>query len=547
MVKPFLSPSIMPEPIVLPSNYYLSNFLTLIHHALDMYPDLLSGAEMQWLEDFDHLSTQAQCLMVRLLSRKGEWFRSDKLKYEEIDDVQASLNELEMSKFIALNPDISNSTLATHLLTKPEVIELFSITNKQAKKEVIIKALAPDFFSQYGALGFLIIKLESPQVIDVLLALFFANTHQDLSQFVLDELGLHQFEHYPLSHERRFFSSRNQLDKLLALSQTQKSYQDGDRQCVDTLINHLEQLAVPIQHHYIERKRQHLINDIARDLERRDEFDLAIHWFEQTSLPPSRERRARIFDKQNKIGEMSDVVTSILDTPHNIAELEVGNKLYQRLQRLKGERIQRVKKPVFTEHHLSLDLSQQRVELMVKTHFEQNGYEVFYSENILLNGLFGLAFWDVIFSPVEGAFLNRYQYRPLDLYHHDFALKRQVLIDNVFARLEKDGFSHLRQIYRDKVGISNPFVVWNIFTPQLLEYATTYMPRSLLCQLFRIMLRDLKCYRNGLPDLVLFKNGKFEWMEVKGPGDRLQDNQWRWIYEFKKLNVPFSVCYVTAA
>jgi hypothetical protein len=60
------------------------------------------------------------------------------------------------------------------------------------------------------------------------------------------------------------------------------------------------------------------------------------------------------------------------------------------------------------------------------------------------------------------------------------------------------------------------------------------------------MLSDLKIYRNGMPDLILFKDGEFEWVEVKGPGDKLQDNQWRWISHFKRLKVPFSVAYVTA-
>ncbi|TOP05084.1 hypothetical protein CGH26_21855, partial [Vibrio parahaemolyticus] len=57
---------------------------------------------------------------------------------------------------------------------------------------------------------------------------------------------------------------------------------------------------------------------------------------------------------------------------------------------------------------------------------------------------------------------------------------------------------------------------------------------------------DLKLYRNGMPDLIAFRDNEFEWIEVKGPGDKLQDNQWRWIKEFSRLNVPFVVCYVTA-
>lgn len=68
----------------------------------------------------------------------------------------------------------------------------------------------------------------------------------------------------------------------------------------------------------------------------------------------------------------------------------------------------------------------------------------------------------------------------------------------------------------------------------------------MLVDLFSVQLRDLKLYRNGMPDLIAFKGDQFEWIEVKGPGDKLQDNQWRWNKEFNRLKVPFSVCYVTA-
>lgn len=66
-------------------------------------------------------------------------------------------------------------------------------------------------FDQFDLLEFSVIRLNAAHMIDVLLTLFFANTHQDLSQFVLDDLGLHQFEHYQLSKERRFLIRESKL------------------------------------------------------------------------------------------------------------------------------------------------------------------------------------------------------------------------------------------------------------------------------------------------------------------------------------------------
>ncbi len=74
--------------------YYLDNFNRLIEHAQTLYPDLLSDDECRWLSEYTRLSEPSQCLMVRLLSRKGRWFRSDKLNYVEISDLNTALQEL---------------------------------------------------------------------------------------------------------------------------------------------------------------------------------------------------------------------------------------------------------------------------------------------------------------------------------------------------------------------------------------------------------------------------------------------------------------------
>ena len=39
------------------------------------------------------------------------------------------------------------------------------------------------------------------------------------------------------------------------------------------------------------------------------------------------------------------------------------------------------------------------------------------------------------------------------------------------------------------------------------------------------MLADLRNNCSGFPDLILFRDGQYELVEVKGPGDRLQINQ----------------------
>lgn len=111
--------------------------------------------------------------------------------------------------------------------------------------------------------------------------------------------------------------------------------------------------------------------------------------------------------------------------------------------------------------------------------------------------------------------------------------------------LQGRDWSALLTTYREKYATNNAFVQWSLLDETLLSLALNTIPTPTLIALFRILLSDLKLYRNGQPDLIAFKEGQYQWIEVKGPGDKLQDNQWRWIEHFTRLEVPFSVCYVT--
>ncbi|ENF8747285.1 VRR-NUC domain-containing protein [Vibrio fluvialis] len=534
----------MPPLPTLPDDYYLTNFRKLTSHALEWYGDLLTDEERRWLADFDRLSHGGQCLLVRLLSRRGNWFRSDKAEYKEIGDQQQALSELAALGFITLNPDADISTLAEKLLTKAEILALFPTLPKQSRKEALLTQLSQQIIAKKIELPFSVIYLNQGEMIELLLVLFFANTHQDFSQFVLDDLGLNNFERYQLSRERRFFQHREQVEVLRKLTHIQSLYDLCPKPTPTELDEWQRLLPEPCEHPYIERKRQHLMNQLARDYERHQAFAPALMLYRQTQVLPTRERQARILDKQQQIDAMRDIVTEMLDAPLNHSELEVAQKLNQRVLRLQGQKVPRTIKPVHKTLHLELDLSQQRVELAVKSHFEQLGYQVYYLENQFLNTLFGLTFWDAIFAPVEGAFINRYQHRPLDLYHDDFVLKRQSYIESAIAEIMNDGVKPLRLRWQNKFSIANPFVFWTDCDESLFELTEQSFPRALLIDLFKVQLSDLKLYRNGMPDLILFKDGEFEWVEVKGPGDKLQDNQWRWIDQFSRLNVPFSVCYV---
>ncbi|MEP4523039.1 MAG: VRR-NUC domain-containing protein, partial [Alloalcanivorax venustensis] len=63
---------------------------------------------------------------------------------------------------------------------------------------------------------------------------------------------------------------------------------------------------------------------------------------------------------------------------------------------------------------------------------------------------------------------------------------------------------------------------------------------------FERLLADIAANRAGLPDLIQFWPAQrcYRMVEVKGPGDRLQDNQRRWLEFFIARDLPVAVCQV---
>ena len=80
-------------------------------------------------------------------------------------------------------------------------------------------------------------------------------------------------------------------------------------------------------------------------------------------------------------------------------------------------------------------------------------------------------------------------------------------------------------------GLQSPFVSWDALSEPLLALALDCVPAAHLKRVFERLLSDVKTNRSGLPDLIRFwpAEKRYELVEVKGPGDKLQDNQIRWL------------------
>ncbi len=83
---------------------------------------------------------------------------------------------------------------------------------------------------------------------------------------------------------------------------------------------------------------------------------------------------------------------------------------------------------------------------------------------------------------------------------------------------------------------------------ELLQKALSVIPAQHLKLIFQRMLDDLRHHTSGLPDLIAFdissEGTRYQMIEVKGPNDRLQDNQVRWFEFFAHYGIPTQVLHV---
>ncbi|CAK5281849.1 unnamed protein product [Mycena citricolor] len=170
------------------------------------------------------------------------------------------------------------------------------------------------------------------------------------------------------------------------------------------------------------------------------------------------------------------------------------------------------------------------VETCALEDYELRGYKGFHSETQVLTTVFGLLFWDVLFAPVPGAFETPWQMGPLDIAEDSFYHARQQLIDlrlddirNGKARsiLEEVDIRH-RENKTCCVGVG-----WEMCSREDLVEIVECLGGEVLALICKLFCEDYGGRSSGVPDLIVWNAEEKECMfvEVKGPGDTLQENQ----------------------
>ena len=537
--------------IELPLDYYHQNFCQLLHVVQQRYTDLLNEQEHRFLTQFSAASTAAQCLYVRLSGRSKSLFRLSKLQYAEIPDLLHAAQELETLNLLSINPSLATEQLLP-LFTKPELVQQFktagsSKMSRRALDEYLIEHAESADVESLTHLDTVLAVLQEEHL-PVFKLCFFGNLYQDLTEFVLRDLAIYQFEAYSLDTESRQFSDRAQLEQHLLYYACSSLSEEAVANGPESMLALSQALPTPNTDDLsLQRRVSRLRNNLARDLERQKEPELALQLYAQSDSPPARERSARIKMSAGDIDESLALCREIRLNPSDEAEAVFAQQFAQRHAKRHGRDW-----PVFEQHKaqvIKFQLEQtDSVELDTATQLAQDG-ECHFVENTLFSSVLGLALWPAVFAPIKGAFSHPFQARPHDFHHSDFVPLRADIIQPALELQLTDPAAFKEQIvkrFNHKHGTANPLVYWSTLDEQLLDKALEEIPAAHWQVIFQRLLSDLRNHRNGLPDLIYFPSGGgYELVEVKGPGDRLQDNQKRWMQFFQQHDIPHWVAQVS--
>jgi len=532
--------------------YYLENFETVVSWVLSRHRDLLLAAEIDILEAFPTLPLTARALLVRMIMRKGNVFRASKLCYDETGPVETAVRALLVRGWVEQDTLVDLTQLFA-LLTKTELVAAFAehlpASGRKLDWLANLQPLYPApkrFSAWYTASDDKMYTLLLMPLCDRLRLMYFGNLHQDWSEFILRDLGILKYERVEFSEASRAFHTRSEIDIYLQLHYCRERLEADEP--VSPIVDEL--LRIETANTWIARRRAKLLFRIGQHHERNNDLELALAIYSQALYPRARARCIRVLERLHRFDQALSVCEEAIRHPHNDEEIQLLQRMLPRLQRHMGMRMARRQIGL---SHTRIELvfpqptSPYTVERLVQDQLQQDNAPVHFVENSLINSLFGLLCWEAIFAPLPGAFFHPFQEGPADLLSAEFYSARATFIDALLAQLETGEYlGTIRANYQVKHGLQSPFVYWSLLDDILLEQALACLPPTHLRKLFERLLADLNSNRSGLPDLIQLwpYERRYRMIEVKGPGDRLQDNQVRWLDFCAQRGIPVSVCYV---
>jgi DNA polymerase-3 subunit epsilon len=511
----------------LPVYYYHDHFVEMLAFVSATYGSILTDEHEAFVARFQHLSKNAQCLLIRMVNRRGAVFNRSLFKYVEISDLERAVDDLLACGQARLLKEEDYSAFVACL---PKDVLIFA-AKAAGRTDVRVswpKAKLADYFlaqvpfqvaaEHCGAAKF--IALDNVRPLEFLLYLYFGKSETDLKNFALRDLGIMR------TNKVTSFKAR---------------FTDGDeaRACFhySRLLGRLEVKSLGIYQdavtdifrgpncpsEYAADLRSRAAWQVGQFFEKRAETDLARQLYRAGSSPECNERLVRLLYGVGNKADAEDLLRRMIDDPASDGEFVFATDFYAR--KFGGRRTGSCTELLRAGVTLTVDdVYRGNPEAGVAGVMRRRGYRVFFAENTLWHSLFGLLFWDELF---ESELLHSsFDWVPHCLKDRSFARRFAAQIDVKLDAVRSGGALNLllRPIAANW-GRPNGIFAWDHVDVEALRLLLSGTSGEGIATIVRSLCQNFRDMRDGFPDLMLEKDGTVSFMEIKAEGDVIRRNQ----------------------
>jgi DNA polymerase-3 subunit epsilon len=500
--------------IDLPPKYYLGHFLELISDLSRYQDQFLDEEHVRFLQDFHQLEEDAQCLLIRMLNRKGSLFAKESLSYAEITQAEAAFKELEAKKFTR---GFEPRDLEAYLqwIKKDRIIELLSRHGIPYKKS----------FSREKLLGLLksseqpivpdenLVLLERLDEIDYLLFLYFGKVQDSLVLYTLRDLGIRQ-----TNKKKAFMPKFESKDEAKAQFFYACLRSHGEYALED----------IPSWPHPLNMEskliREKILLHLSEWYKEEGSEEKALETLFHCSFHPGSEKLVRLLQQAGRKEEAQARLRAMMDEPSCMEELLFAEDF---LERKFGQRkISTLTQTLRDAQKIMIDESFYRhPEFGVLEHYKAQGVNGHFVENYLWATLFGVVFWEELFE--QDHTHNEFEILPSSLKARSFHTKHRESIERKLSELEDHPriIAKAQELFVEHGTRSNGIFGWHESTFTMLEDFLSHASATSVAAILRYMAEDYFNRHTGFPDLLIFSGTKPVFIEIKAEGDSLKAAQ----------------------
>jgi DNA polymerase III subunit epsilon len=511
----------------LPVFYYHDHFVEMLSFVRTTYGPILTDEHDAFVLQFQSLSKDAQCLLIRMVNRRGAIFNRSLFRYGEISDLERAADDLLAGGQARL---LADGDYAAFVACLPKDV---LVTGARAAGRTDIRVSWPkaklvDYFLNHvpfevaaqhcGAAKF--IAMDDVRPLEFMLYLYFGKTEEDLKNFALRDLGVMR-TNKATSFKARF-TDGDEARACFHYSRLLDRIEDKSTSIYQGAVNDI--FGGPdCPSEYAADLRSRAACRVGQFFEKLGEKDLARQLYRVGSSPECREWLVRLLYGTGEKADVEDLLRLMIDDPASDDEVGFATDFYAR--KFGGRRTGSCSELLRAGLTLTVDDTYRgNPEAGVAGVMRRRGYRVFFAENTLWHSLFGLLFWDELFE--ADLFNSSFDWVPQCLKDRSFAHRFAAQIDEKLDAVRSgNAFNLLLRTIAAKWGRPNGIFGWDHVDVDALRALLSGTGGEAVATIVRSLCQNFREMRDGFPDLMLEKDGFVSFMEIKAEGDVIRRNQ----------------------